>query len=77
LSRYLDQETAKCPFWSSSQAATCYYQSNHSNVEAIPLSALAQGHNMRTCRPISPVKKLTTLFRHKTLHNEALDIEFE
>jgi len=30
---------------SSSQAATCYYQSNHSNVEAIPLSAFAQGHN--------------------------------
>jgi len=24
----------------SSQAATCYYQSNHSKVEAIPLSAL-------------------------------------
>jgi len=27
---YLDQETAKWPFWYSSQAATCYYQSNHS-----------------------------------------------
>jgi len=27
-------------FWSSSQAATCYYQSNHLNVEAIPLSTL-------------------------------------
>jgi len=27
LSRYLDQETAKWPFRSSSQAATCYYQS--------------------------------------------------
>jgi len=25
---------------SSSQAATCYYQSNHSKVEAIPISAL-------------------------------------
>jgi len=24
--RYLDQETATGPFWSSSQAATCYYQ---------------------------------------------------
>jgi len=24
--------------WSSSQAATCYYQSNHSKFEAIPLS---------------------------------------
>jgi len=40
LSRYLDQETAKGPFRSSSQAATCYYQSNHSKVEEIPLSAL-------------------------------------
>jgi len=27
-------------FRSSSQAATCYYQSNHSKVEAISLSAL-------------------------------------
>jgi len=27
-------------FRSSSQAATCYYQSNHLNLEAIPLSAL-------------------------------------
>jgi len=27
------------PFRSSSQAATCYYQSNHSNVEAIPLKS--------------------------------------
>jgi len=40
LLRYLDQETAKWPLRSSSQAATCYYQSNHSKVEAIPLSAL-------------------------------------
>jgi len=31
---------AKEPFWSSSQAATCYYQSNHAKVEAISLSAL-------------------------------------
>jgi len=27
-------------FLVSSQAVTCYYQSNHSKVEAIPLSAL-------------------------------------
>jgi len=40
LSRYLDQETAKGLFRSSSQAATCYYQFNHSKVEAISLSAL-------------------------------------
>jgi len=39
-SRYLDQKTAKWPFRSSSQAATCYYLSNHSKVEAIPLTAL-------------------------------------
>jgi len=38
--RYLNQETGKWPFRSSSQAATCYYQSNHSKVEAIPLRAL-------------------------------------
>jgi len=40
LSRYLDQETAMGHFRSSSQAATCYFKSNHSKVEAIPLSAL-------------------------------------
>jgi len=45
-SRYLDKVPrldhllAKGPFRSSSQAATCYYQSNHSKVEAISLSAL-------------------------------------
>jgi len=27
-------------FWYSYQSAICYYQSNHSKVEAIPLSAL-------------------------------------
>jgi len=37
---YLDQETVKWPFRSWSQAATCYYQSNHLKLEAIPLSAL-------------------------------------
>jgi len=42
LSRYLDQETAKGPYRSSSQAATCYYQSNHSKVEAIPLDAFSK-----------------------------------
>jgi len=30
LSRYHEQETAKGLFRFSSQAATCYYQSNHS-----------------------------------------------
>jgi len=40
LSRYLDQETAKWSSRSSSPAATCYFQFNHSKVEEIPLSAL-------------------------------------
>jgi len=40
LSRYLNQKTAKGLFRSSSQVATCYYQSNHSKVKAILLSAL-------------------------------------
>jgi len=35
-----DQETGKWPFRSSSRAATRYYQSSHSKVGAIPLSAL-------------------------------------
>jgi len=37
LSRFLDQETAKGPYRSLSQAATCYDQFNHSKVEAITL----------------------------------------
>jgi len=40
LSRYLDQKTANGLFRSSRQAATCYYQSIHSKIEAITLSAL-------------------------------------
>jgi len=42
LSRYLDQETANLSegtFRSSNQTASCFYQSIHSQVEAIPLSA--------------------------------------
>jgi len=35
-----DQESAKRRLRSSSQTAICYYQSNHSKVEAIPLSGL-------------------------------------
>jgi len=38
LSRYLDQEHAKWPFWSSSQAASCV------------ITQKGQGHNKRTCR---------------------------
>jgi len=45
----LSQETAKEPQWFSSQAATCYYQSNYSNVEAIPLRALPKDRNKRIC----------------------------
>jgi len=40
---------------SSSQAATCYYQSTHSKVEAIPLSALLTKDT---------ISKLTSLFSH-------------
>jgi len=36
-SSYLDQETAKESLRFSSQAATYYYQANHSKVDAIPL----------------------------------------
>jgi len=36
LSRCLDRENRKVTF--SSQAAICYYQSNHSKVEAIQLN---------------------------------------
>jgi len=40
LPRYFGLEIAKWPFRSSSQTATCYYQSNHSKVEVIQLSVL-------------------------------------
>jgi len=39
------QETAT---WPSSQAATCYYQSNHSKGSGHPVKCLAQGHKW-TC----------------------------
>jgi len=34
---YLDQKTAKESLRSSSQAATCYYQFNHSKVRSNPV----------------------------------------
>jgi len=40
FAKLLGQKTAKCLLRYSSQATTCYYQFNHSKVEAIPLSAL-------------------------------------
>jgi len=60
LSRYLDQETAKKPFRSSSQAATCYNQSNHSKVEAIPLTAL----------PKDTTSELVGLYSHYIFYAE-------
>jgi len=51
MSRYIDQETAKGPFRSSSQAATSYYQCNHTKGRGNPVKCFAQGHN-RICRPI-------------------------
>jgi len=44
--RHLDQDSAKGPFRSSRQAATCYYQFNHTKVEAIPLCALQKAQQM-------------------------------
>jgi len=41
LPSWLGQETVKRPL--RSQAATCFRQSNHSKVEAIPLSVLPKG----------------------------------
>jgi len=58
LSRPIDQETAKWSFRSSSQAATCYYMSNYSKVGAIPFKCFVQGHNKRTCWPISTLTVL-------------------
>jgi len=55
LSKYLNQETAKKSFRSSSEAVTCYYQSNHAKVEAILLSAL----------PKDTTSKLADLYLHK------------
>jgi len=52
LVKYFGQETAKDPFRSSSKAATCYYQLNHSKGRGNPVQCLAQGHNKGTCRPI-------------------------
>jgi len=54
LSRYLNQETAKWSLRSSSQATNCYYQSNQSKVETIPLSAL----------PKDTTSELAGLFSH-------------
>jgi len=58
LTRYLDQEIAKWPLQSSSQAATRYYQSNHSKVEAILLSALLKDKTC-TLAGLSPQSTLT------------------
>jgi len=40
--------TTKWPFRFSSQAATCYYQSNHTKRRMHLVKWLAQGHNKRT-----------------------------
>jgi len=46
-----DTETTFCGF--PSQAATWYYQSNHSKVEVIPLSALPKGKTSELANLIS------------------------
>jgi len=38
----------------NAQAATCYYQSDHSKVEAIPLNALPKDQNLLTYLHIIP-----------------------
>jgi len=38
-------------FWFSSEAVTCYYQSNHAKVEAIMLSALPKDTTSELARP--------------------------
>jgi len=48
------------PFRSSSQAATCYYQFNHSKIEAIPLSALPQQANLPAYLHTNPFKCWTS-----------------
>jgi len=50
LIQFLDFEWDLFSLWTLTQAATCYYQSNHSKVVAIPLSALPK-EKKRTCRP--------------------------
>jgi len=42
LSSCLSQETAKWPLRSSSQAATCYYQCNHSKGRCNPVKCLSK-----------------------------------
>jgi len=60
LLRYLDQETPKWPFRSSGLVATCYYQSNHSKVEAIPLLSTL---------PKDTTSELASLSSHYNLFN--------
>jgi len=64
--RYLYKETAKWPFRFSSQAATCYYryQSNHSKVEAIPLSALPKDTTSELSSEQGRVYHMALLERH-------------
>jgi len=47
------QETAKGPFRSSIQAATCFKQSRPLKVRGNPVKCLAQGHNKRPWWTIS------------------------
>jgi len=45
----LTRRQLKGPLRSLSQAAACYYQSNHSKVWGNSAKCLAQGRNKRTC----------------------------
>jgi len=70
---YLSLETTKWPFMrSSSQAATCYYQFNHSKEEVIPLSTLSKD----TTSELSGLSSLS-LFLCWTSSREAVNINFQ
>jgi len=48
--KYFGKETTKWPLQSSNQAATCYYQSSHPKVEAIPVSSLTKSTKSELAR---------------------------
>jgi len=71
LSRCLDQETAKGPFRSSSQAATCYYQSNHCEGRGNPVKCVAQGHK-HICRLVLHTIRYPFAYLQLVMHYSAI-----
>jgi len=74
VKRYLDQETEKRPFQSSSQAATCYYQSNQLKGETIPLSTFPR---IRIQQAKLPAYLQTICFLYWTSNREAVNANFQ